>query len=83
MKRALSRKELLQVVPLSWYTINALEKAGEFPERFSITPGRVAWNGDEVEAWLDARQKAGTDKKPVNVPDVRQRKSRPVRECAA
>ena len=82
MKRALSRKDLLQVVPLSWYTINSLEKAGEFPKRFAITPGRVAWNYDEVEAWLDARQKDGTDKKPVNVPDVHQRKSRPVREVA-
>lgn len=83
MKGAIDKKELLKKVPLSWYTINALEKAGEFPKRFAITPGRVAWNGDEVEAWLDARQESGTDKKPVNAPDVRQRKTRPVQERAA
>ncbi|CAI1946824.1 helix-turn-helix transcriptional regulator [Serratia proteamaculans] len=83
MKAAIDKKELLKMVPLSWYTINALEKAGEFPTRFAITPGRVMWNSDEVEAWLDVRQKAGTGKKPANAPDVRKRKYRPVQECAA
>lgn len=83
MKAAVDKKELLKMVPLSWYTINALEKAGEFPKRFAITEGRVAWNSDEVEVWLDERQEAGTGKKPVNMPDVRQRKTRPVQECAA
>lgn len=83
MKKALSKKELLQVVPLSFYTINALEKAGEFPKRFAITQGRVAWNGDEVEVWLDARQAAGTGKQSVYKPDVQQRKSRPVQAGAA
>lgn len=78
MKTAIDKKKLLQIVPLSFYTINALEKAGEFPKRFAITEGRVAWNGDEVEVWLDARQKAGTGKKPVNMPDVRLRKTHPV-----
>lgn len=83
MKEAIDKKELLRRVPLSFYTINALEKAGKFPKRFSITDGRVAWNGDEVEVWLDERQEHGTGKKPVNMPDVRQRKHRPVQERAA
>jgi prophage regulatory protein len=78
MKAAIGRQQLLAKVPLSWYTINALEKAGKFPKRFTITEGRVAWNSDEVEVWLDTRQKAGTGKKPVNMPDVRLRKTRPV-----
>ncbi|WP_260512653.1 helix-turn-helix transcriptional regulator [Serratia fonticola] len=78
MKTAIDKKKLLQIVPLSFYTINALEKAGEFPKRFAITEGRVAWNGDEVEVWLDARQAAGTGTQPVNMPDVRLRKTRPV-----
>ncbi|MEL5392840.1 AlpA family phage regulatory protein [Serratia nevei] len=83
MKEAIDKKELLRRVPLSFYTINALEKSGEFPARFAITPGRVAWNADQVAAWLDARQESGTDKKPVNAPDVRHRKTRPVQERAA
>lgn len=78
MKAAIDKKKLMQIVPLSWYTINALEKAGKFPKRFAITEGRVAWNSDEVEIWLDSRQQDGTGKQPVNMPDVRQRKTRPV-----
>ncbi|MEI7113491.1 MULTISPECIES: helix-turn-helix transcriptional regulator [Serratia] len=80
MKAAIDKKKLMQIVPLSWSTINALEKAGEFPKRFAITESRVAWNSDEVEVWLDGRQEAGTGKKPTNAPDVRQRKTRPVRK---
>ncbi|TQI79336.1 AlpA family transcriptional regulator [Serratia fonticola] len=83
MKAAIGRQQLLAKVPLSWYTINALEKAGNFPKRFAITEGRVAWNGDEVEMWLDARQAAGTGTQPVNMPDVRLRKTRPVAQGIA
>ncbi|CAI1756190.1 MULTISPECIES: helix-turn-helix transcriptional regulator [Serratia] len=78
MKAAIGKQQLLAMVPLSWSTINALEKAGEFPKRFAITESRVAWNSDEVEVWLDSRQETGTGKQPINMPDVRQRKTRPV-----
>ncbi|MBC3249417.1 hypothetical protein BFS14_03640 [Serratia fonticola] len=56
MKAAIGKQQLLAMVPLSWSTIEALEKAGEFPERFRITPQRVAWNQDQIEQWLDERQ---------------------------
>ncbi|MEW7002042.1 hypothetical protein M5585_26965 [Serratia ureilytica] len=48
-----------------------------------MTNRTVAWNKDEVEAWLDARQKEFTGVKPKHHPDVRQRKQRPVQERAA
>lgn len=53
MKGALGKKELLAVVPLSWSTIDRMERAGEFPKRWYITDKRCAWNRDEVERWLD------------------------------
>lgn len=56
MKGAIRKEKLLEMVPLSEYTINNLEAAGEFPKRFALTSRAVAWNRDEVEAWLDARQ---------------------------
>ncbi|NIL23504.1 AlpA family phage regulatory protein [Yersinia mollaretii] len=56
MKAAIRKKKLLAIVPLSEYTIDQLEKAGKFPKRFPLTNGTVAWNLDEVEAWLDHRQ---------------------------
>lgn len=62
MKRALGKKELLAVVPLSMSTIEKLEKEGNFPRRWFITDKRCAWNADEVEAWLDERQALGAAK---------------------
>ncbi|OZU99292.1 helix-turn-helix transcriptional regulator [Enterobacter roggenkampii] len=56
MPAAVRKEELIKVVPLSFYDIDKLEKDGYFPKRFSLTPRVVAWNRDEVEAWLDARQ---------------------------
>ena len=56
MHAAVRKEELIKLVPLSFYAIDKLEKDGDFPKRFSLTPRVVAWNRDEVEAWLDARQ---------------------------
>lgn len=56
MRAALRKEELIKLVLLSFYAIDKLEKDGDFPKRFSLTPRVVAWNRDEVEAWLDARQ---------------------------
>lgn len=58
MKRAVGKKELLTIVPLSLSTIYRLEKNGEFPKRWYITDGRCAWNAEEVERWLDEREAA-------------------------
>ncbi|AIN19926.1 prophage CP4-57 regulatory family protein [Yersinia rochesterensis] len=56
MKAAIRKKKMLEIVQLSEDTINRLEKAGMFPKRFPLTNRTVAWNRDEVEAWLDLRQ---------------------------
>ncbi|CAM8503721.1 AlpA family transcriptional regulator [Klebsiella pneumoniae] len=57
MKGAIRKDQLLERVPLSEYTINQMEKNGEFPKRFPLTNRTVAWNLDEIEAWLDERQR--------------------------
>ncbi len=49
MKRAVGKKELLTIVPLSLSTIYRLEKKWEFPKRWNITNGRCVWNAEEVE----------------------------------
>ncbi|CFQ87746.1 MULTISPECIES: helix-turn-helix transcriptional regulator [Yersinia] len=56
MKAAVRKKRMLEMVQLSEYTVNQLEKAGKFPKRFPLSNRTVAWNQDEVEAWLDHRQ---------------------------
>jgi prophage regulatory protein len=57
-KKIINRKQLLEMVPLSDRTILDMEKRGEFPRRFSITARLVAWDLDEVEAWIESRRAA-------------------------
>lgn len=76
-RRTIRRHELRQIVPLSETTIYEMERRGEFPRRFNLTPRCVVWDLAEVEAWIEERKQAprtGTAK-----PDVHLRKTRPVR----
>lgn len=79
--RLVRRAELRLIVPLADTTIYDMECKGQFPQRFSLTPRCVVWDLDEVEAWLQERRQAsarGLIKSPPQ-PDVRLRKSRPVK----
>ena len=64
MKAAIRKPQLLAMVPMSESQITKLEKAGEFPQRFALTNRTVAWNKDEVEAWLDKQQAENTGRTP-------------------
>jgi predicted DNA-binding transcriptional regulator AlpA len=46
------------IVPLAESTIYEMEKRGEFPRRFNLTPRCVVWDLEEVEAWLEQRRQA-------------------------
>ncbi|MEM5428550.1 AlpA family phage regulatory protein [Cupriavidus oxalaticus] len=75
------RHELHQILPLAETTIYEMEQRGEFPRRFRLTARCVVWDLEEVEAWVETRKqvsRANTEDK-ASGPDVRQRKSRPVR----
>ena len=41
---------------LSW--IYKAEKQGAFPRRVRLGKRGIGWRGDEVEAWLDSRERA-------------------------
>jgi prophage regulatory protein len=76
--RVIRRPELRKLVPLADTTIYEMEKRGEFPRRYPLTRRCVVWDLAEVEAWLGAR-KASASGAPADGPDVRTRRSRPVR----
>ncbi|MDN7439370.1 AlpA family phage regulatory protein [Burkholderia cepacia] len=76
-RRTIRRQELRQIVPLAETTIYEMERRGEFPRRFNLTPRCVVWDLAEVEAWIEQRKQAPRGR--VSKPDVRQRKTRPVR----
>ena len=53
-----NRKQLLKIVPLSDRTIFDMERRGEFPRRFALTPRLVAWDLREVQTWIEDRKAA-------------------------
>ncbi|MGE3703522.1 MAG: helix-turn-helix transcriptional regulator [Hyphomicrobiaceae bacterium] len=53
--RILSKKDLRALVLYSPAHIDRLEKAGRFPKRVQLGPGRVGWVESEVLAWLTER----------------------------
>lgn len=77
LPRVIRRHELRQLVPLADTTIYDMEQRGAFPKRFALTARCVVWDLAEVEAWLAARKATPVRRAPR--PDVRLRKTRPVR----
>lgn len=76
-KPVVRRPQLRQIVPLADTTIYEMEQRGEFPKRFYLTPRCPVWDLAEINHWLAARRAAVGVAPPH--PDVRRRKSRPVR----
>jgi prophage regulatory protein len=79
--RTIRRHQLRNLVPLADTTIYDMEQRGEFPQRFYLPARCVVWDLSEVEAWLEDRRRASRARavKRAPTPDVRLRKSRPVR----
>ncbi|MCL9851150.1 AlpA family transcriptional regulator [Ralstonia solanacearum P673] len=50
--RAIRIKEVIQKVSLSQSTIYAMIAKGNFPKPFELTPGRVGWIEEDIDAWL-------------------------------
>ena len=74
LRRTIRRTELRQIVPLADSTIYEMERRGEFPQRFFLTPRCVVWDLAEVMAWLDSRRRGGDGGvKKAQAPDYRQR----------
>ena len=76
-RRTIRRHELRQIVPLAETTSYEMERRGEFPRRFNLTPRCVVWDLAEVEAWIEERKQA--PRISAAKPDVHLRKTRPVR----
>jgi prophage regulatory protein len=74
LRRTIRRTELRQIVPLADSTIYEMERRGEFPQRFFLTPRCVVWDLAEVMAWLESRRCAGNGvMKKAPAPDYRLR----------
>ena len=58
IRRVIRRPEVLERTGLSATTIYKLERRGEFPAHFMLTPRCAAWDEAEVNAWIEARRAA-------------------------
>lgn len=80
LPRTIRRAELRTMVPLADSTIYEMERRGDFPRRFALSPRCVVWDLAEVEAWLaQRREERQRSLATVQHPDVRLRCTRPVR----
>ena len=78
IKRAIRRPEILAKTGVSATTIYNLEKRGEFPQHFMLTPRCAVWFEAEVDAWLDqcmVNPASPAQPSPARAPDVSLRKS--------
>jgi prophage regulatory protein len=76
-RRTIRRQQLREIVPLADSTICDMEQRGEFPQRFYLTSRCVVWDLAEVEARRHASRANAVKRAPS--PDVRLRRSRPVK----
>ena len=65
--RLVGAAERRALVPYSDMHVSRLEKAGKFPRRVKLGPGRVAWRLSEIMTWIgekEADRNAREDAKP-------------------
>lgn len=57
MDHILRRKQLIEIIGISYTTLWRMEKAGDFPARIRLGRRAVGWHLDEVEEWLKTRER--------------------------
>jgi prophage regulatory protein len=57
LRKMLSLKQVLALVPFSRTTLYTEVKEGRFPKPRDIAPRRIAWYEDDVKAWQLALDK--------------------------
>lgn len=56
INRAIRRTTVLEKTGLSATTIYNLERDGDFPKHFLLTPRCAVWDEGEVDHWLEKRR---------------------------
>ena len=53
--RFLSKRQVRDLISLSFTQIDRLESTGNFPKRLRLTEGRVVWVETEILEWMRKR----------------------------
>jgi prophage regulatory protein len=64
-RRIIRRKVLREKVPLSDSQVWRLEQQDKFPRRVHLGPMTVGWHEDEVDEWIETRERAGGKQPPL------------------
>ena len=57
LRRIIGWKELSKLVPYCRQHIARLEAQGLFPRRVQLSHSRIGWYVDEIEQWIESRQR--------------------------
>jgi predicted DNA-binding transcriptional regulator AlpA len=74
MRKILRKPIVADIVGLSGRQIDRLESSNNFPRRVIITPGAVGWYDDEIEQYVESRQR-GLQPAPKEATEARRRKA--------
>ncbi len=58
IRRTIRRDQVLSKTGLSRTNLYLLERKGDFPRHFLLTPRCAVWFEDEIDNWLEARRAA-------------------------
>lgn len=72
IRRTLRRPAVLAKTGLSRTTAYNLERAGNFPAHFMLTPRCAVWFEDEIDAWLEGRRQTALPSVMTPDPSLRQ-----------
>lgn len=65
-RRTLRRDQVIRKTGLPRTSLYRLEKAGDFPRHFLLTPRCAVWFEDEIDAWLEDRQAKALAAAPIS-----------------
>ena len=66
----LTRPQVEQKIQLSCSTIYRRMREGRFPLPLKLSSQAVRWRSDEINEYLDSRQRATGEIGPTNIPDI-------------
>lgn len=64
-RKIIKWSSLFEMVGLSRSTVDRLEKAGKFPARIRLAQNSVGWRLDEINGWLDSRERGIIPENPA------------------
>lgn len=56
-ERLVTAREVLQRIPISRATLNAMIRTKRFPLPLRLTPSKLLWRWSTILAWLDERER--------------------------